>query len=165
MARRLRPSFGECPLLDAEVVQPSHRKQALTLMKVTRPWFGIVAVSFAVTLALALVIGAPATVLGGAETSPPRQASEPSASPQQTYQGMVTDSRCGAKHQSSIGKTATDCTRACVHAGSQFALVDGENTYLLEGNPVELKRAAGLRSTITGTLRGNTIVVSSVAAI
>jgi hypothetical protein len=41
--------------------------------------------------------------------------------------------------------------------------VDGDNTYLLEGHPLELKRAAGLRSTITGTLRGNTIMVSSVA--
>ena len=135
-------------------------------MKVIRPWFGIVAVSFAVTLALALVIGALATVLGGAETSPPTQASQPSSAGlgrQQTYKGMVTDARCGAKHQSSIGKTATDCTRACVHAGSQFALVDGDNTYLLEGHPLELKRAAGLRSTITGTLRGNTIMVSSVA--
>jgi hypothetical protein len=43
--------------------------------------------------------------------------------------------------------------------------VDGDKTYLLEGHPVELKRAAGLRSTITGTLRGNTIMVSSVAEI
>jgi hypothetical protein len=136
-------------------------------MKVICPWFGIVTLSIAVALALALVILAPGTVLGGAETSPPTQASEPSAGPgrQQTYEGMVTDSRCWAKHQSSIGKTATDCTRACVHAGSQFALVDGDNTYLLEGHPLELKRAAGLRSTITGTLRGNTIMVSSVAGI
>jgi hypothetical protein len=134
-------------------------------MKLTRPWFGIVTLSFAIALASALVIGALGTVLGGAETSPPTQASEPSAAPQQTYEGMVTDSRCGAKHQSSIGKTATDCTRACVHAGSQFALVDGDKTYLLEGDPLTLKRAAGTRSTITGTLRGNTIVVSSVAGI
>ena len=134
-------------------------------MKQTRPWFGIVTLSFAVALALALVIGALGTVLGGAETSPPTQASEPSAGQQQTYEGMVTDARCGAKHQSSIGKTATDCTRACVHAGSQFALVDGDNTYLLEGHPTELKQAAGLRSTITGTLRGNTITVFSVARI
>ena len=138
-------------------------------MKVTRPWFGIVTLSLAVALALALVIGALGAVLGGAEVSPPTPASQPSAGPgpgqQQTYEGMVTDSRCGAKHQSSIGKTATDCTRACVHAGSQFALVDGDNTYLLEGRPLELKRAAGQRSTITGTLRGNTIMVSSVAAI
>lgn len=136
-------------------------------MKVTGRWFGIVTLSFAVALALALVLGALGSVLGGAETSPPTQVSEPSAAParQQTYEGMVTDSRCGAKHQSSIGKTATDCTRACVHAGSQFALVDGDTTYLLKGHPLELKRAAGLRSTITGTLLGNTIMVSSVTGI
>jgi len=136
-------------------------------MKVTLPWFGIVVLSFAVASALTLVIGVPGTVRGGAAASPPTQASAPSAGPglQQTYEGMVTDSRCGAKHQSSIGKTATDCTRACVHAGSQFALVDGNNTYLLEGHATELKQAAGLRSTITGTLRGNTITVSSVAGI
>jgi hypothetical protein len=163
VARRLRPGIGG--MRSAAGVQPSNRKQALTSMKVTRPWFGIVTLSFAVALALALVIGALGTVLGGAGTPPATQAGEPSAAlgRQQTYEGMVTDSRCGAKHQSVIGKTATDCTRACVHAGSQFALVDGDNTYLLEGHSLELKRAAGLRSTITGTLRGNTIVVSSVA--
>jgi hypothetical protein len=163
VARRLRPSIGG--MRSAEGVQPSNRKQALTFMKVAR--LGIVTLSFAVALALALVIGALGTVLGGAGTPPATQAGEPSAAPgrQQTYEGMVTDSRCGAKHQSAIGKTATDCTRACVHAGSQFALVDGDNTYLLEGHSLELKRAAGLRSTITGTLRGNTIVVSSVAGI
>ena len=160
-------ALEECALLDTEGVQPSNRKQALTSMKVTRPWFGIVTLSLAVALALALVIGALGTVLGGAEVSPPTQASQASAGPgrQQTYEGMVTDSRCGAKHQSAIGKTATDCTRACVHAGSQFALVDGDNTYLLEGHLPELKRAAGRRSTITGTLHGNTITVSSVAGI
>jgi hypothetical protein len=134
-------------------------------MKLAGPWFGIVTLSFAVAVALALGIGALGTVLGGAETSPPTQASEPSAAPQQTYEGMVTDTHCLAKHKSSIGKTATDCTRACIHSGAQFALVDGDKTYLLEGDPLTLKRAAGTRSTITGTLRGNTIVVSSIAGI
>jgi hypothetical protein len=136
-------------------------------MKVVHRGFGIVVLSLAVASALALVIEVPGTFRGSAATSPPTQASEPSAGRglQGTYEGMVTDSRCGAKHQSSIGKTATDCTRACVHAGSQFALVDGDNTYLLEGHPTELKQAAGLRSTITGTLRGNTITVFSVARI
>jgi hypothetical protein len=136
-------------------------------MKVVRRGFGIVILSLAVASALTLVIEVPGTFRGSAATAPPTQASEPSAGRglQGTYEGMVTDSRCGAKHQSSIGKTATDCTRACVHAGSQFALVDGDNTYLLEGHPTELKQAAGLRSTITGTLRGNTISVFSVARI
>src|SRR3977135_4254977 len=130
----------------AEGVHPSNRKQALTSMKVAR--LGIVTLSFVVALALALVIGALGTVLGGAGTPPATQAGEPSAAPgrQQTYEGMVTESPRRARHQSASGKTATDCTRACVHAGSQFALVDGDKTYLLEGDPLALKRAAGMRS-------------------
>ncbi len=32
------------------------------------------------------------------------------------------------------GKTAGDCARMCVHGGAAFALVDGDKTYLLDGD-------------------------------
>jgi hypothetical protein len=59
--------------------------------------------------------------------------------------------------------SAADCTRACVHSGERFALVDGEKTYILEGDEAALKRMAGQRVKIVGTLNGGTISVSSVA--
>jgi hypothetical protein len=54
--------------------------------------------------------------------------------------------------------------RICVHDGASFALIDGNDVYLLEGNWEQVKKAAGQRAEITGTLRGHTIEVSSVTA-
>lgn len=81
---------------------------------------------------------------------------------QQTYEGIITDTHCSAKHSAAFGKTAADCTRACVHSGEQFALVDGDKMYVLEGKPAALKRAAGARVKIAGTLTRDTISVTSV---
>jgi hypothetical protein len=80
----------------------------------------------------------------------------------QAYEGLITDTKCGAKHSAVIGKMAADCALACVRGGEQFALVDGETTYLLEGDPVVLKRGAGQRVKIMGTLNGRRISASSV---
>jgi hypothetical protein len=82
----------------------------------------------------------------------------------QTYEGMITDTHCGAKHSADISRTASDCTRVCVHAGERFALVDGDKMYILEGDPGALKRAAGERVKVTGRLNGDTISVASVAS-
>jgi hypothetical protein len=80
----------------------------------------------------------------------------------ESYEGVITDTHCGAKHSAAIGMAAADCTRACVHGGEQFALVDGETVYLLEGGMEALKRVAGQRVRIVGTINGNTISVASV---
>jgi hypothetical protein len=84
--------------------------------------------------------------------------------PTQSYEGMITDTRCGAKHSAAIGLAAADCTRACVHGGEQFALVDGDNVYVLEGEVGAVKRMAGQRVRIVGTLNGNKISVSTVGS-
>jgi hypothetical protein len=76
---------------------------------------------------------------------------------------MITDTHCGAKHSAVIGATATDCTIRCVRAGEQFVLVDGETIYLLDGDLGALKRVAGQRVRIVGTLNGKTISVTAVA--
>jgi len=75
---------------------------------------------------------------------------------------MVTDTHCGAKHAASIGLSAADCTRVCVHGGEQFALVDGDAVYVLEGAGAALKRVAGQRVRIIGTPDGRKISVESV---
>jgi hypothetical protein len=80
-----------------------------------------------------------------------------------TYEGIVTDSRCGAKHSAAVGLSAGDCTRACVHAGEHFTLVDGDKIYVLEGETDALKHSAGERVKIQGTLNGDTISVASIA--
>lgn len=81
----------------------------------------------------------------------------------QKYEGMITDTHCGARHSAAIGLSAADCTRACVHGGDSFALVDGDTVYVLEGDAAALKKMAGQRVHITGTVNGNKISVSDVA--
>jgi len=49
-----------------------------------------------------------------------------------------------------------------VRGGEQFVLVDGDAIYLLEGDSVILKRAAGQRVRISGILNGKTISVASI---
>ena len=149
-------------------------------MKVRHFWIEIVALCSMIACGLALLnatLGAGAAALGAEGAS--RQAADSSSSStpsssaasssssipirQQTREGMVTDSRCGAKHSADMGKTAGDCARQCVHGGAAFALVDGDKTYQLDGDAVLLKRVAGQRARVRGEVRGNTIKVSSVA--
>jgi hypothetical protein len=59
---------------------------------------------------------------------------------------------------------AADCTRVCVRSGESFALVDGDKAYTLAGEPAALKRVAGQRVKIVGTLNGDTISVAAVGA-
>jgi len=117
----------------------------------------------AVTIGTILMIAALATVTGtNAGERIPRKAESSSALPTRSYEGMITDTRCGAKHSAALGLAAADCTRSCVHGGEQFALVDGENVYLLDGETAALKKMAGQRVRIAGALNGNRISVSAV---
>lgn len=163
-------------------------------MKIYGLWIEILMIGIAVACALALLIGTLGAVagvasepVGEAQTEPAgqetlslrtpsqqptsqqissqsKQSAPQSAEVQQTYEGMVTCSRCGAKHSAKLGKSASDCTRMCVHAGGQFALVDGDKMYLLDGDLYRLKRVAGERTRVTGVVTGNTIRVTSVVA-
>lgn len=96
--------------------------------------------------------------------SPSRAAQPPSDNAPQTYEGVITDSHCGAKHSAAIDKAAANCTVACVHAGERFVLIDGDTMYLLEGDMVALKQVAGQRVKIVGILNGTKISVRSVVA-
>ena len=130
-----------------------------------RVWIEMLAIASAIACALALLIATLGAVAGAAEeeseSGKPVQAS--SVQPE-SYEGLITDTHCGAKHSPAIGKTAAECTRVCVHGGEKFSLVDGDKMYLLDGESAALKRVAGQRVRVVGTLNGNTIAVASVAA-
>jgi hypothetical protein len=87
------------------------------------------------------------------------------AAGKQTFTGEVGDAMCGRQHMEG---TAADCTRACVGKGSKFALVVGEKIYILDTSDkaalATLDKQAGKNATVTGTLNGDTIEVSSVVA-
>lgn len=83
----------------------------------------------------------------------------------QKFTGEVGDAMCGRKHMEG---TPAECTRTCVEHGSKFALIMGENIYILDTTDkaalATLDQQAGKNATVTGTLNGDTIEVSSVAA-
>ncbi len=128
-------------------------------MKTNRVWIEIVILATVIACALALLFATLGAAVGAAKASPSLEGST-----EQTYQGMVTCSRCGAKHSAALGQTASACVRLCVHGGANFALVDANATYLLDGGLTVLKQLAGQRARIVGALNGKTIRISSVAA-
>ncbi|MGA8202286.1 MAG: hypothetical protein WB814_19615 [Candidatus Sulfotelmatobacter sp.] len=127
-----------------------------------RVWFVLSAICTAIICVLAYSM----TMTGAARPAVARPQAEQaiqSPLPSGNYEGIVTDTHCGAKHSAAVGLSAADCTRTCVHSGESFALVDGEKTYRLKGGEAALKRVAGERVKLTGTLTDNTISVGSVS--
>lgn len=129
-------------------------------MKMNRVWIEIVMLGTAIACALALLLA----TLGVAANAATDDAARQEMSTQKTYEGMVTCSRCGAKHAAALGQTADACVRVCVHGGANFSLVEANSAYLLEGDMSTLKRLAGQRVRVIGELNGKTIRVSSVTA-
>jgi uncharacterized low-complexity protein len=131
--------------------------------KTSHFWLGVLLSAGVVVCALALFLRTHSAAAGSStEQSVAHQAVQSAAVATETYEGIVTDTRCGAKHSAKVGLSAGDCTRFCIHAGEHFALVDGEKTYELKGDPAILKRMAGERVTVSGTANGNLIEVASV---
>lgn len=132
-------------------------------MRNNRVWIEILLLGTAIACALALLI----VTLGAAAGATAGEAAARQQAPSttgQTYEGMVTCSRCGARHSSVLAQTAADCARACVRGGASFVLVDAEATYLLDGDLGVLGRLAGHRARIVGELNGKTIRIASVVS-
>jgi F0F1-type ATP synthase membrane subunit c/vacuolar-type H+-ATPase subunit K len=131
-------------------------------------WIEILSITIVIACVLALGLATLGAAVGTAIAEPEStiQVAEKPAptSPGQAevFEGIVTDSKCGAKHSTKVGMSAADCTRACVHGGERFALVAGETIYFLEGEAQAVKHVAGERARISGTLNGDTISVASV---
>lgn len=142
------------------------------MIKAHRVWIEIVLIGAAIACALALLIATLGAAAGAAVDGlavqarpvPAEQApaQEDPAATEHTYLGMVTCSRCKAKHSPAMGQTADVCVRVCVHNGAHFALVNAESVYLLEGDMGALKKVAGQRVRVIGNLKGDTIRVESV---
>ncbi len=130
-------------------------------MKRYRVWIEILLLGTVIAIALALLIATLGAVAGATSDEPTARQEAPSPAGQ-TYEGLVTCSRCGARHSRALGQTAADCTRLCVRGGVGFALVDSDTTYLLDGDLGVLGRLAGKRARVVGELNGNTIRIFSV---
>jgi hypothetical protein len=87
------------------------------------------------------------------------------AAGKQTLTGEVGDAMCGAKHMEG---TPAECTRTCVSHGSKYALVVGDKIYVLNTTDKAvlalLDQQAGKKATVTGTINGTTVDVSTAVA-
>src|SRR5258706_3675710 len=83
----------------------------------------------------------------------------------QTFTGEVGDAMCGKKHMEG---TPAECTHTCVSHGSKYALVVGDKIYALETTDKTvlalLDQQAGKNATVTGTVNGNSVEVSTAVA-
>lgn len=131
-------------------------------MRYHRFWIEIVLLGSAAALALALLFATLGAAAGAAENA--RDSSQLNPSVTTSFEGMVTCSRCGAKHSAALNRSASTCVRVCVHGGASFALVNADSTYRLDGDLSVLKKLAGQRARVTGTRDGQTIKVVSVAS-
>jgi hypothetical protein len=132
------------------------------LMKQNRFWLELITITAISSLALAITLAGVAVSATLASAADPAQPQAPAAG--QTFSGVVTCSLCGAKHNTSMNQSAAGCTKVCLKKGADFALVDAEKVYKLEGGTDYLDKFAGERVTISGTLNGDTIQVTSVDA-
>ena len=87
----------------------------------------------------------------------------------QTWTGMIGDSKCGASHKSAQEHNAnlTDraCTEACVKSGAEYILSSKGKVYRLENQKdPALAENAGKTVMVTGTMKGNTITATKVVA-
>jgi hypothetical protein len=87
------------------------------------------------------------------------------AAGKQTFTGEVGDAMCGKKHMEGA---PAECTRTCVSHGSKYALVVGDKIYALTTTDktvlVLLDQQAGKNATVTGTVNGDSIEVSTAVA-
>ena len=88
---------------------------------------------------------------------------------EQTWNGQISDSLCGAKHESeSIGEgngkiSDQECTVACVKGGSKYVLVSNGKVYQIANQTyADLAKHAGHTVKLTGETKGDSIIVSKI---
>jgi len=90
---------------------------------------------------------------------------------EQTWNGQISDSLCGAKHESeSIGEgngkiSDQECTVACVKGGSKYVLVSNGKKYQIANQTyADLAKFAGRTVKLTGEIKDDSITVSKIEA-
>jgi hypothetical protein len=83
-----------------------------------------------------------------------------------TFNGVITDTMCGANHNRMKNHPADQCVKMCAKGQSSYALYDGTNVLKLSDQKTPAKFAAQ-KVKVTGTLdtKNNTIKVSSIELI
>jgi hypothetical protein len=76
--------------------------------------------------------------------------------------GYISDSHCGAKHDT-VSEANTKCIQGCLRHGSEPVLVSNGKVYKMTAESRDsLEQYAGKNVTIDGTENGDTITVESI---
>jgi hypothetical protein len=100
--------------------------------------------------------------LSSAHPSPAHASQNPATPSAVTVSGVVSDSRCGAKHSMETKKSPAECARVCQRRGAKYVMVNGDTVYELVGDQTSFDAHAGRRVSFTGTLVGNVLHVDSI---
>ena len=88
------------------------------------------------------------------------------AAAEQTWTGQISDSLCGVSHKAMAeqgGFTDAECTKACVESGAKYVLVVQQSVMKITNQDFAgLKDHAGETVTLTGELKGDSIVVAKI---
>lgn len=148
-------------------------------MKINRSWISLVGYCLitvlAAALAFAVIVAGASVALASHQSDDDAQASSPavqndSAATQDrpamsSFNGMITDSYCGARHMRYTNLTPAQCAATCIRSGASYVLVDGDRRYKLSGGTRSLGKFLGTRASVSGTLQGDTILVNSAGPI
>ncbi len=87
------------------------------------------------------------------------------AAGQQTFNGVITDTMCGANHKPMNVSPDSKCVQECVKHGSKYALLVGNNVYTLSDQQTPGKFAAQ-KVRVTGALdeKNKTLKVAKIEA-
>lgn len=90
----------------------------------------------------------------------------PACTAEQTWTGVVSDSRCGVYHEfdeHSQPTTEKECTLKCVKSGGKYVFLSEGRTYQIENqdHPALAEHAGGAVQ-LTGRIADDTITVSSI---
>jgi hypothetical protein len=86
------------------------------------------------------------------------------AGEKKTLTGIITDEMCGKDHKAMNMGTDPKCVTECVKGmGSKYVLVSGSDVYVLSDQKTP-EKFAGKKVTVSGTVDGKNIQVSSIAA-
>src|SRR3954447_22091839 len=87
---------------------------------------------------------------------------------EKTWNGVIGDSKCNAKHSKSEHGSQTDsdhdCVGKCVEGGAKYVFVSGGKTYQIANQDfADLKAHGGHKVALTGEMKGDSITVSKIA--
>lgn len=79
-----------------------------------------------------------------------------------TFEGVVTDTMCGAGHTMMGNIPDKQCVLGCVKGGSKYGLIVGKKVYTLEGKSADFEKFAAAKVKVTGTVSGDTLRAESI---